>query len=128
MTRIQPRETVVLAGDVASLAAWYRETLGFRIVREFTDGFHYVNLETDTGIRLGIASAAEMGVAPGDRSSNTVVLQFQVGDVKAFLAGVEAGGGRVTLTPTRNEKDGFWFGGFADPEGNPFWVVDENCP
>jgi len=125
---IRPRETVVLATDFAALVAWYRDVLGFAEVRRFEDGFHYCNLETPSGIRIGIGDAAEMGVAPTDRGQNTVVLQFEVDDVKAFLAEVERAGGTVANGPSFNEKDGFWFGGFADPEGNPIWVVDRNCP
>ena len=39
-----------------------------------------------------------------------------------------AGFGTVTGGPARDAQGGFWFGGFADPEGNPVWVVDGACP
>jgi predicted enzyme related to lactoylglutathione lyase len=128
MTEIRPREPVVLAADFEALVAWYRDVLGFTVVNLFDEGYHYCNLETPTGIELGIGSAEEAGVEPTDRAGNTVVLQFEVDDVRAFLAHVEEKGGSVTNGPSFDEKGGFWFGGFADPEGNPFWVVDANCP
>jgi predicted enzyme related to lactoylglutathione lyase len=118
----------VLATDFDSLVAWYRDVLGFRIVKSFGEDYHYCNLETSTGIKIGIGDAGQMRVVPLDRSRNTVVLQFQVENVEEFLAHVEQGGGAVTSGPSFDRNAGFWFGSFADPEGNPFWVVDRNCP
>ena len=48
-------------------------------------------------------------------------------DVTAFFAHLQASGGVVTFGPSF-DKAGFPFGGFTDPEGNPIWVVDKNCP
>ncbi|MBD3161999.1 MAG: hypothetical protein GF346_06880 [Candidatus Eisenbacteria bacterium] len=128
MIEIHPRETVILANDFQALVAWYRDVLGFRVVKRFEEEFHYCNLETATGIKLGIGVAKEMGVAPEDRSKNTVILQFQVDDVKEFFVHLERNGGVVTFGPSFDKKDEFWYGGFSDPEGNPCWVVDANCP
>jgi uncharacterized glyoxalase superfamily protein PhnB len=125
---VRAREAVVLAADFTALLAWYREALGFEVVRLFEEEFHYGLLESPSGIRLGIADAKEMGVAPADRGNNSVVLQFEVDDVKAFFADLARAGATIDGGPTFNPKDGFWFGSFSDPEGNPFWVVDKNCP
>ena len=126
--QIRPRETVILATDFDALIRWYQEGLGFRITKRFDDGFHYCNMETSTGIKIGIALASEMGMTPIDRASNSVVLQFEVDDVRAFCTAIDARGGTINNAPAFNEKDGFWFAGFLDPEGNPFWVVDKQCP
>ena len=128
MIEISPRETVILASDYDSLVAWYRDVLGFEVVQRFEEGYHYCNLETPSGIRIGIGSAGEMGVEPIDRSRNTVLLQVQVESVQEFFEHLQKQGGSVTFGPMFEEKAGFWFGGFADPEGNPCWVVDANCP
>ncbi|MAV36831.1 MAG: hypothetical protein CMJ59_15390 [Planctomycetaceae bacterium] len=128
MLSIRPRETVILATDFSALVAWYRDVLGFTVVSTFEDAFHYYYLETPTGIKIGIASAQEMEVVPGDRSSNTVILQFEVDDLHAFFADLKRAGGTVTFGPSQDKQGGFWFGGFSDPEGNPIWVVDKNCP
>ena len=128
MQALSPRETVVLASDFEALVAWYRDVLGLTVVKKFEDSFHFANLESASGIAIGIGSAEEMGVVPVDRSTNTVILQFEVADVRAFFAHLEEAGGAITFGPSFDEKDGFWFGGFADPEGNPIWVVDGNCP
>ena len=125
---IRPRETVILAADFQTLVAWYRDVLGFSVIKLFEDEYHFCNLETPSGIKIGIASAAEMGVEPTDRSTNTVVLQFEVDDVPEFFAHLEQAGGTVTFGPSFDKNDKFWFGGFTDPEGNPVWVVDKNCP
>ena len=125
---IRPRETVILAADFQALVAWYRDMLGFKVIKLFEDEFHYCNLETPSGLKIGIASAEEMGVKPTNRSTNTVVLQVEVDDVKEFFAHVAQAGGAITFGPSFDKADEFWFGAFTDPEGNPVWVVDKNCP
>ena len=128
MIEIRPRETVILAADFQLLVTWYQDVLGFTVTDLFEDDYHYCCLETPSGIKIGIGSAAEMGVKPTDRSMNTVILQFEVDDLAEFFAQLKAAGGTVTFGPSRDEKDKFWFGGFSDPEGNPCWVIDKNCP
>ena len=126
--KISPREPVIFAEEFQAMKAWYQDVLGFKVTRLAEEDYHYVNLENEQGILLGIADAKEMGVTPTDRSNNTVVLQFEVVDVKAFFAYLQEKGSSITFGPSFDEKGGFWFGGFHDLEGNPFWVVDENCP
>lgn len=128
MVEIRPRETVILASNFSDLVHWYRDALGFTVIKLFEDDYHYCNLETPSGIRIGIADAAEMGVVPVDRSSNTVILQLEVDDLQEFFASLKQSGASIANGPSFDEKGGFWFGGFADPEGNPCWVVDKNCP
>ena len=69
-----------------------------------------------------------MGVISPDRKNITVLLQFEVEDVKEFFSYLEKSGGVITFGPSFDKNDKFWYGGFEDPEGNPFWVVDKNCP
>ena len=126
--KLYPRESVILADDFQALVDWYQQVLGFKVTQLFEQDYHYCNLENENVIRLGITSSKEMGVNPNDRKSNTVVLQFQVADVKGFLKHVSENGGEIIFGPSRDKKDDFWYGGFTDLEGNPFWIVDENCP
>ena len=56
------------------------------------------------------------------------MLQFEVEDVKAFFEHLTANGGVAVFGPSLDKEYNFWYGGFADPEGNPYWVVDVNCP
>jgi uncharacterized glyoxalase superfamily protein PhnB len=126
--QIRPREPVILANEFSELLAWYRDALGFTVVNLIEEGFHYCNLETPSGIKLGIADAAEMGVVPNSPRNNAVVLQFEVDDVQELFSRLEQSGASITNGPLFNAKDEFWFGAFADPEGNPCWVVDKNCP
>jgi len=125
---LRSREPVILAADFDALVAWYRDVLGFTVVKRFDEGFHYCNLASGAGAKVGIASAREMGVEPADRGRNTVVLQLEVDDVKELLAHLETRGAKITGGPSFDAKGSFWFGSFADPEGNPLWVVDRNCP
>jgi len=126
--KLYPRESVIFADDFHALIAWYQNVLGFKQTYLVEDEYHYCTLENENGICLGIASATEMDIIPDNRKNNTVVLQFQVTDVPDFFDHLKERGGTVTFGPSFDKKGGFWFGGFQDLEGNPFWVVDENCP
>ena len=126
--QIHPRETVILADDPRALADWYHTVLGLEITRSVEVDYHYHYLESPQGVRIGIADAREMGVTPGDRKSNTVLLQLQVHDVRAFFEQIRARGATTTFGPSHDVRDDFWYGGFLDLEGNPIWVVDSSCP
>ena len=128
MHNIRPRESIILAEDFEGLVRWYREVLVFKVTSIFEDGFHFANMATESGIRIGIGSAKEMGVEPRDRARATVLLQVETEDVRALLKQVTSLGGASNMPASYNKTDDFWFGGFADPEGNPWWVVDKNCP
>ena len=128
MFDIHPRETVILASDFRTLVAWYRDVLGFKVVQLFEEGMHYCNLEHESGIKIGIGDAGEAGVIPTNRAANTVVLQFEVNDLRGFFEHLQANGATITAGPSFDTQDQFWFGSFADPEGNPIWVVDSGCP
>lgn len=128
MSKMKPRESVIFAEDFYGLVEWYKTVLGFRATHLVEEGYHYCNLENENGIRIGIAEANEMGVLLGDRRHNSVVLQVQVTNLPQFFDYLKAEGGAVTFGPSYDKKDGFWFGGFQDLEGNPFWAVDDNCP
>ncbi|MCA9000386.1 MAG: VOC family protein [Planctomycetes bacterium] len=128
MQPIRPRESVILAEDFEALVRWYQDALGFQVKRLFNEDYHFANLVTESGIRIGIASAQEMGVQPVDRSKNTVLLQFEVDDLPAFFEHLTESGAKQTFGPSFDEKGRFWYGGFSDPEGNPWWAVDRDCP
>jgi hypothetical protein len=51
-----------------------------------------------------------------------------VEDIKKFFEYLKDNGGAVTFGPSFDNKYNFWYGGFNDMEGNPFWVVDASCP
>ena len=126
--KLKQIESVIFAQDWPKLIDWYVEVLGFEIEMRVETDYHYCVLKHPGGARLGIAHAAEMEVDVKDRSNNSVLLQFQVPDVKVFLSRVSELGGSTIFGPSYEENEKFWFGGFNDLEGNPFWVVDENCP
>lgn len=126
--KLRPRESVIFAEDFPAMVAWYQNVLGFKLTRLEEELYHFANLSSETGIEIGIASAKEMGVTPQTRQNNSVVLQFEVADVAAFFEHVTDNGGAISFGPSFDKIHNFWFGGFTDLEGNPFWIVDENCP
>jgi predicted enzyme related to lactoylglutathione lyase len=126
---VRPRENVIIAVDAAALTKWFVEVLDFKIVRQELEHYTYYNLQNEAGVLIGIADAKQMGVEPHEEKKNaTTLMQFEVDDVEAFFQHLRSNGGVVTFGPSFDEGYGFYYGGFADPEGNPYWVVDKNCP
>jgi predicted enzyme related to lactoylglutathione lyase len=128
MMRLKQIESVIFAVEHTKLIDWYTNTLGFEVESRVEGEYHYCVLRHSDGARLGIADAQEMSVNPQDRLNNSVVLQFQVPNVEHFLEHVKTHGGSITFGPSYDKNDEFWYGAFQDTEGNPFWVVDDNCP
>lgn len=110
------------------LIDWYRDVLGFTVTQFFDYSFHYYNLKTSSRIKISTRTAEEMGAHPTDRVNNTVLLQFEVDNLRGFFAYPEQKQATITGGPSFNEKDEFWFGSFSDPEGNPIGMVDEYRP
>ena len=61
MVEIRLREAVILASDFTTLVEWYKRVLRFKAVKLFDEDYHYCNLQTQSGIKIGIADAEEMG-------------------------------------------------------------------
>lgn len=121
--KLELMNAVIMAEDYAALRDWYVRALDLEVAEEWTDKFHYAELVRDGRLVVGIADAKEMGITPGDRSRQAVVAQFNVEDVKAFLATIVERGGSVPFGPSYDPDLDLWFGCFADIEGNPAWVV-----
>lgn len=126
--KLSPRETVIFAEDFKKMIQWYQDVLGFNITNLLEEDYHYCNMENEAGIRIGIAQAKEMAVETLNRKNNSVILQVTVEDVKIFFEHLNRFGSKVTFGPSFDKKGNFWYGGFEDLEGNPWWVVDHNCP
>jgi predicted enzyme related to lactoylglutathione lyase len=122
--KLELMNAVVMAEDYERLRDWYIDALELTLEEEWTEKYHYAELVKDGRLVVGIASAEEMGVAPRERKSATVVAQLNVDDVRGFLARVKEKGADVPFGPSFDENGKFWFGGFADIEGNPVWVVE----
>ena len=131
--KILPRETVLVAKNYQSLIDWYINNLNFKIINNFPD-IKYCYLETDSGIKIGIADMEELiKSTPANkplskRVMNTVILQICTNDLQSLFKKIKNNGGSVLFGPSYDEGDKFWFGSFTDIEGNEIWVVDENCP
>ncbi len=125
--QLQLMNAVILAEDYERLRDWYMDALELDLDGEWTENYHYAELKRDGRFVVGIADAAEMKVEPVPKEARkhaAVVPQLNISDVRAFLARIEEKGGDVPFGPSFEKNEGFWFGGFADPEGNPFWVVE----
>jgi len=118
MQSIKPRESILLAENFETLVAWYREALGFKVTSIFEDGFHFANLATDSGIRIGIGSAKEMGVEPGNRANATVLLQIEAEDVR-FLSTWRVLAAWPTCQPRTTNRMTFGSVDSPTPKGTP---------
>lgn len=127
MQNVRPRETVILARDHERLIRWYRDLLGFRVTARHETGYHYYNMETRGGLKIGIGNLDEMTISPAEPRVNAVLLQIEVDDVRAFMEDIARSDGAIVFGPSYNAEDRFWFGAITDPEGNQIWVVDPHC-
>ena len=126
--KILPRETVLLAKNHQLLINWYINNLNFKIINNNSD-IKYCNLETDSGIKIGIADMEQMGNENySKRIMNTVILQICTNDLKKIFKRIKNNGGSVLFGPSYDEGDKYWYGSVTDIEGNEIWVIDENCP
>ncbi|SVA84492.1 uncharacterized protein METZ01_LOCUS137346, partial [marine metagenome] len=83
--KILPRETVLLAKNHQLLINWYINNLNFKIINNNSD-IKYCNLETDSGIKIGIADMEQMGNENySKRIMNTVILQICTNDLKKLF-------------------------------------------
>ena len=114
----------LLADDVAAMAAFYEDALGFAVVTRETD---YVALDSRTGVRLAIFRRAGMGQHTHDhpsfrspRAGQAVELNFECATpelVRARFAALLERGSVAIAEPVEQDW-GHVTGFFADPEGN----------
>lgn len=126
--KINPRETVILAENFNKLVNWYIDVLEFKEINRYEDDYFYSYLETDSGIKIGIADMKQMGVKNPNRRKNTTILQIEVEDVNSLFDYLKNKDCLFLFGPSFDKKDNYWYGSFTDLEGNEIWVVDKNCP
>lgn len=115
--------TVVLARDYRRLVAWYRKALDMKPKLVVTEGFDWTELARP-GLRIGITPARQMKAKLATPRRNAVILHLVSKDVRGLLRRIKRHGGRVLFGPSRNTDPEYWYGAFADIEGNPVWVID----
>ena len=126
--KILPKETVIVAKSFQSLIDWYVDNLNFKIVYNNLD-IKYCSLETDSGIKIGIADMESLGNENySKRIQNTVILQIATNDLAILFKKIKNNGGSILFGPSYDKGDKYWYGSVTDNEGNEIWVIDENCP
>ena len=126
--KILPRETVIVAKNHQSLIDWYVDNLNFKIIYNNLD-IKYCSLETDSGIKIGIADMESLGNKNySKRIQNTVILQIATNDLDILFKKIKSNGGTILFGPSYDDGDEYWYGSISDKEGNEIWVIDENCP
>jgi predicted enzyme related to lactoylglutathione lyase len=113
---------VVLAEDYGVVRDWWVAALGLRIHREWPE-LPYCDLAIGDTVVLGVSPMGAMELQPPTPRLNTTFPQFVSDDVEALLARIVEHGGSVVFGPSYAEDGGYWYGAFADIEGNQAWVV-----
>ncbi len=121
--RVKLEGITIMADDVASLARFYRDVIGFRVVVE--EG-HYVELE-NTGVRLAICSRPTLAENTDQhptyidkRQGQAFELNFECESPEAVNELYEqfVAKGAMPIAEPRLKSWGHTTAFFADPEGN----------
>lgn len=121
--RIKLEGITIMADDVASLAGFYRDVIGFRLVVE--EG-HYVELE-NTGVRLAICSRPVLAENTNQHRSYVEERQGQAFELNFKCDSPESvrdlyeqfvAKGAVPIAEPTVKSWGHTTAFFADPEGN----------
>jgi predicted enzyme related to lactoylglutathione lyase len=122
--KTRPINTVLLAEDYEKLVDWYQEALDLDIKLQTSKDYHYTDLAQEGRLVVGICPASEMNITLPKPRANSMVLHVSVDDIEGLFKRVVEMGGKVTQGPSVDRNEGFKFGGFEDPEGNPVWVIE----
>jgi glyoxylase I family protein len=124
----------LICSDLERSRAFYRDTLGFRVIREVyrqsRDSWK-IDLEVGNGVQLELFSFPDPPPRPSrPEACGLRHLSFAVGDIGACLAMLADRG--VAAEPVRvDEFTGSRFTFFADPDGLPieiYEVTDASVP
>ncbi len=121
---IQLINTVLLAEKYESLVQWYVDTLELEVKLKVDKDYHYTDLAKDGKLIVGICPAFEMKHTPTRPRNNSAILQVSVSDSHTLFSRVKENGGTVLFGPSVDKNEGFAYGSFSDPEGNPVWVME----
>ena len=114
---------VIQAEDYEKVRDWWIEMIDLELKQEWTEKFHYCELAKDGKYVVGIALASEMKAELSTPRNNAVVPQLQVEDAKVFLEELKEKGATVLFGPAHDADEDFWYGAFADVEGNQVWAI-----
>jgi predicted enzyme related to lactoylglutathione lyase len=107
------RHFSINADDVPRAKAFYEKVFGWTITPSEWPNFYQTK---DAGAGVDGALQGRRELVEGQRT-NALETSFQVDDIRATLAAVEANGGKVLMAPSRIEGVGE-VGYFEDCEGN----------
>ena len=113
---------IVFVSDMARSVAFYRDVLGLRLRSESPK---WTEFETPgTTLALHLADAPSDVVVSADAiPAGQCHLGFSVTDIDAFHQEMVADG-VLCLQPPQEEGFGGRLAGYADPDGQPFWVSE----
>lgn len=118
---------VIMTGDVAATAAFYREHFGFEPLFE-SDWYVHLQRGADATVTLAVLDGDHETIPEGFRGrASGVLLNFEVDDVDAVHDALVSAGVRV-IQPLRDEAFGQRHVIVADPNGVLIDVITEIEP
>lgn len=117
--------------DTVAAARWYREVLGFEVVLEATHPeygvpFYFLKDPAGKGVIEVIPMPPSDDARLGDIRTSHVHIAFDVADMDAAVAALEAAGVELEGPPTTMGPNRLVF--FRDPEGAPMQLVQRARP
>ncbi len=105
----------VLVSDMGKAIAFYREVLGFSVVREY--GGEWADLEGG-GLKIGLHPGGKRPLAPHPRHLS---IGLQVDDIDAAVKTLAGKGVKFSDAPADR---GIRLAYFTDPDGNPCYLCE----
>ena len=126
----------VSVADAESLAQWYVDKLGFKVVKRAAAGTTKVVWIDIPGFRIGLAqvpgsarAAAQEAVPPADlKFQGYKQIHFSVPSVDEAYRSLQADGVKFLVPPTSYTPPGIRLASFQDPEGNIISLYEDLDP
>jgi len=106
----------IMVSDMKKAIAFYRDTLGLNLVREY--GQEWAEMEGPGSLKIGLHPGGKVPLQPQSRQ---VSIGLQVEDLDAAMKSLAAKGVRFGETPTDR---GLRLAYFGDLDGNPIYLCE----
>jgi len=114
--KFQSTNVTVMVSDMKKATAFYRDVLGFELVKEY--GGEWADVMAPGGLKLGLHPGGKLPLKPHSRHLS---IGLQVEDLDAAAKALAAKGVKFEEAPADR---GVRLAYFTDPDGNPFYLAE----
>ena len=119
--KLKPWSVAIVVSDRRKAVRWYREKLGVE-VSDQSD--HWVTVGSKRrGVRLHLSQVTEFDPKGKLEPGNSGIMFLVDTDIPKAYRQLKRRGVKFPFPPKKEEWG--WFCGFADPDGNIFWLTPE---